>query len=256
MNQQQFLKELEKNLKGFPSEERDNCIEYYLEYLSEAKDQAEAIENLPSPMQIAFDLMNENGFSEKVPEKVKIKLEKRVSLKLFDIKQRLSIKRQIKMVFLYSFLMCLTISFVSAVFGDETLVNLTTGGTTLLFNIFLWSYIILIPITLIIQLKKGNIVLLQNKYILYYIVMLIPIGMFTILQFQLSWHYATWLWDDMPQETVLQDFVQGIFSNCMDGYLMIYVVHTLGYLVLPFHIIGNIVMKMKSKKEGCVSPLY
>ncbi|MDE5883575.1 MAG: DUF1700 domain-containing protein [Oscillospiraceae bacterium] len=65
-----FLQELEKNLHGLKSEERQNALAYYREYLEEAGDAVEqALENLGSPQSVAERILSDeipvfSGISE------------------------------------------------------------------------------------------------------------------------------------------------------------------------------------------------
>ncbi|MDE7121485.1 MAG: DUF1700 domain-containing protein [Oscillospiraceae bacterium] len=61
MTMEVFLQELEKNLYGLKSEERQNALAYYREYLEEAGDAVEqAIENLGSPQSVAQRILSES----------------------------------------------------------------------------------------------------------------------------------------------------------------------------------------------------
>ncbi|MDE6088233.1 MAG: DUF1700 domain-containing protein [Oscillospiraceae bacterium] len=62
MTMELFLQELEKNLHGLKSEERQNALAYYREYLEEAGDAVEqALENLGSPQSVAQRILSESA---------------------------------------------------------------------------------------------------------------------------------------------------------------------------------------------------
>ncbi|MDR3148411.1 MAG: DUF1700 domain-containing protein [Oscillospiraceae bacterium] len=61
MNKQQFLKELEYQLRRMPQEERDDAVRYYDEFISDAENEAEAIKGIGSPANAAANIIAEWG---------------------------------------------------------------------------------------------------------------------------------------------------------------------------------------------------
>ena len=72
MNRKEFLTALREKLQGLPDEEIIAALRYYEEYLDEAENEAEAIEGLGDPEQIAARILADCGRQEEdVPQKRK-----------------------------------------------------------------------------------------------------------------------------------------------------------------------------------------
>lgn len=61
MNPNEFLRQLEYELRSLSAEERDNAIQYYRDYLADADDVQAALESLGSPKQVAADILSQFG---------------------------------------------------------------------------------------------------------------------------------------------------------------------------------------------------
>lgn len=61
MNPNEFLRQLEYELRSLPAEERDNAIQYYRDYLADADDVQAALESLGSPKKVAADILSQFG---------------------------------------------------------------------------------------------------------------------------------------------------------------------------------------------------
>lgn len=61
MSREEFLRQLEQELRGLSTEERENAMRYYRDYLSEADDVQAAIDGLGSPKKVAADILREFG---------------------------------------------------------------------------------------------------------------------------------------------------------------------------------------------------
>ena len=60
MSKEEYLAELERNLRKLPEEEREEAMQYYREYLEEAGENVEeVIEKLGSPKEVANGIIRE-----------------------------------------------------------------------------------------------------------------------------------------------------------------------------------------------------
>lgn len=61
MSREEFLRQLEQELHALSQEEKNNAMQFYRDYLYDADDVEEAINNLGSPQKVAADILRELG---------------------------------------------------------------------------------------------------------------------------------------------------------------------------------------------------
>lgn len=245
MNTKQFMKELKKSLKGFPEEESNNCLEFYKEYFAEAENPEEALTRLDSPRKIALNLMNENNVT--VPIKQKEKLENSLDSLPFDLKQKESLQKQFSLVLLFAILYELVIAFCHSFVSSDFLMYVDTGAPKLPFYITTLAFVISFLMILSVKVKKGEIAILKNKYVVCLVLLMTSVWLLWHQQ-QIHFHgYWQWIWVQMPHGTNVQEFVQLLLISVVDGYVTESIYKILGCIVLPFNIILNVISSVKSR---------
>lgn len=252
MTRNKFLKQLNNQLQFFPTEERENAVLYYMEFLDESENIAETLESLPKPKEIAYKLREELGITVNLPYDTQDGLLKRYSLvKETDGK---TILLQLLFLAFLSFFYFTTLNLLSA-FGLPFKVIDEDTGVFIVENVptFL-SLPVIVFAFLTIGTKKGHFSILRAfnfEALLLLVLSLLALRLLILPQ----------LWDLLPftfemeqriyeqgYRSPLDKFYTAVVMNLLLNFhpldMFFYFVFC---IMIPFHVIGATIQRKKSK---------
>lgn len=138
MTKEMYLKQLGKQLKNFPPDEKNDILHYYEEYIQEIENQEELMKQLPNPKELGRKLKKgiENS-TECDTMEVMQECKKFVSLGACT-----SAKKQMLFLLIYTIVVTGIYDFSHAFFHNtNTLINQETGSVS---TLFLGSWVLMV----------------------------------------------------------------------------------------------------------------
>lgn len=234
MKKEIYLKNLDKQLKNFPEDEKKDILDYYEEYFQEIGDEEEEMKQLPHPKELGRAL--KKGIEQTDEFDVTAIIEERK--RFVSLGACASAKKQLLFLLMYTLVVTGIYDFLLAFFHNtNTFVQQETGAATLLL-VSSWVLMVLgFAVALYFSLKMQWFVPLNNGFQYYYFVyLLVPpllvVGFLKMTHLPYVFSPVTVFLDTLEMSTVPSRFLAYQAWNYLTLHVPVYFFFFVAILVL------------------------